>query len=255
MRVNASLKTVIYLITLILIIFSCSENSDHRAITLKALGEPDVIIPQSFGTFKSEIWIYAQWDINIVYEFQKSATGCGGSGQWYLYRRFQANDPYYGGYVLHDPPPIIEHEPIVSAIPGEEITISAVITLSKKKKYDSVIKDANLYYRVSGDSLFDTVTMSLESSEDSLYTATIPAEKVTIQGVDYYIEATSDESSWEIWARLPESKDEFYSIVISTDLSEPVEKSGYIETTKEEPTYFSLPEPGKLPNRFSPISP
>jgi len=255
MKVNTSFRTVIYLITAILIVFSCSDNGDHRESTLNALGEPDEIIPQTYGTFKSEIWIYAQWDINRIYEFQKSASGCGGSGEWYLYRRFEANDPYYGGYELHDPPPIIEHEPIISAIPDKGITITAMITLSKKKQYDTVIKAANLHYRVTDDSLFDYVTMSVENIDDSLYIAMIPAEKVTVKGVDYYIEATSDESSWEIWARLPESKDDFYSIVVSQDSLSRVEKAGYVDSTTEEPKQFSLPEPGKLPGKFSPISP
>ena len=255
MKVNTSFRTVIYLITAILVVFSCSDDGDHRDSTLKALGEPDERIPQTYGTFKSEMWIYAQHDINRIYEFQKSATGCGGSGEWYLYRRFEANDPYYGGYELHDPPPIIEHEPIESAVPGKEITITAVITLSKKKKYDKVIKGANLHYRVTGDSLFDYVTMSVESIEDSLYSAVIPAEKVTVQGADYYIEATSDESSWEIWGRLPELKESFYTIVVSDDLTGQVEKAGYVDSTTEEPKQFSLPEPGKLPGRFAPVGP
>lgn len=256
MKVNASFRTVIYLITAILVLFSCSDDGDHRESTLKALGEPDEIISNSYGTFKSETWIYAQHDIDRIYEFRKSASGCGGSGEWYMFRRFLASDYRYGGgYELHDPPPIIEHEPIESAVPGQPITITAVITLSEKKKYDEVIKGAKLHYRVTGDSLFDFVTMSVESIEDSLYSAVIPLEKVTVQGVDYYIEATSDESVWEKWSRLPELKDNFYSIVVSPDSSGQVEKAGYVDSTIEESKQFSLPEPGKLPGRFSPVGP
>ena len=53
----------------------------------------------------------------------------------------------------------------------------------------------------------------------------------------------------------PYSKDEFYSIAVSTDLQEPLKKAGYVDTNKEKQRDISLPEPGSLPNRYSPISP
>ena len=71
--------------------------------------------------------------------------------------------------------------------------------------------------------------------------------------MDYFIEATSDESSWIKYSRLP--KKDFYSIVISAESSTHLEKAGHEDSTIEEFKNFSLPEPGGLPGRFSPISP
>ena len=252
MKVNASFRTIIFLITAIIVIFSCSDEGNQREKTLRAIGEPDEKITEEFGTFKSELWIYARSDINRVYRFEKSSSSCGGSSEWYLSPYLYYAD-YHFGYELYNPPPTITHTPIESAVPDKAITITATVELHKPVQNvepDKEIKEVNLQYRVTGDSLFNKVRMSIE---DSLFTEEIPAEIVTVAGVDYFIEATSDESLWEKYSQLP--KKNFYSIVVSADSSAHLEKAGHEDSTIEEFKNFSLPEPGGLPGRFSPISP
>ncbi len=252
MKVNASFRTIIFLITAIIVIFSCSDEGNQREKTLRAIGEPDEKITEEFGTYKSELWIYARSDINRVYRFEKSSSNCGGSSEWYLSPYLYYAD-YHFGYELYNPPPTITHTPIESAVPDKAITITAIVELHKPVKNvdpDKEIKEVNLQYRVTGDSLFTKVRMSIE---DSLFTEEIPAEIVTVAGVDYYIEATSDESMWGKYSQLP--KNDFYSIAVSADSSAHLEKANYVDSTIEEFKSFSLPEPGGQPGRFAPISP
>ena len=65
---------------------------------------------------------------------------------------------------------------------------------------DDEIIEVNLAYRASTDSLFEKVIMSIV---DSFYVEDIPADFVTTAGVDYYIEARSDDSSWKKFSHLP----------------------------------------------------
>jgi len=252
MKVQSSFRTIILLIIAIIVIFSCSNEGNQREKTLKAIGNPDNIIQEEFGTYKSELWIYARSDINRVYRFEKSSSSCGGSNKWYLSPYLYYAD-YHFGYELYNPPPTITHTPIESAVAGKAITINAKVELHKPVKNvkpDKEIKEVNLQYRVTGDSLFTQVRMSIE---DSLFTEEIPDEIVTVAGVDYFIEAISDESSWGKYSQLP--KKDFYSIVVSADSSAHLEKADYTDSTIEEFKSFSLPEPGGLPGRFTPISP
>ncbi len=251
MKVNASFRRDIYLFILIVLVFSCSENKDQRGETRKYLGEPDELITSDYASFKSELWIYARSDLNIVYEFRKAATSCGGSGEWYLYMRFYAD--YQFGYDLYDPPPVIEHTPVESAPAGKSLSISTNVTLSPKAIKDTEILGVNLYFQDPGDSLFKSLAMSVGDS--TTFIGDIPAELVTVGVINYYMQATSDVSEWKKWSRLPVSEDEFYSITISSDLTLKIRKAGYVDTSLEEPEYFSLPEPEMMPYRVSPVSP
>ena len=160
---------------------------------------------------------------------------------------------YSFDYELYDPPPVLEHTPVESAPAGKSLTISADVTLSPKAKKDTEILGVNLFFQVPGDSLFKYLAMSVKDS--TTFTGDIPAELVTVGVINYYMKATSDVSLWKKWSRLPVSEDEFYSITISSDLTWKIRKAGYVDTSLEEPGYFSLPEPEMVPYRISPVSP
>lgn len=78
--------------------------------------------------------------------------------------------------------PVLQHIPVSSARSGKSVGISATAT-------DNIAVDSvKLYYRISGDEPYRSVTMSKNANKDG-YTATIPASVVTKSGVDYYIVA------------------------------------------------------------------
>ncbi len=77
--------------------------------------------------------------------------------------------------------PNIYHSPVYQAFAGNKLVVSATVT-------DNVgIQSATLYYRVVGSEEWKTSEMT--NSNDK-YSGIIPAEFVTIAGVEYYIEAT-----------------------------------------------------------------
>lgn len=252
MITRASLRKILFILSAIVIVFSCSDNENQRDSTRKALGDPDEIIQQNYATFKSELWVYARSDINRVYEFQKSASGCGGSGEWYLYRRYYAD--YHFGYDLYDPQPVITHEPVVWAPPGKAIKITTDVKLHPKATIDTFVKAVNLQYRITGDSLFNAVNMSII---DTLFVGTIPSDMVTTTGVEYYLEGTSDQSTWNKWSRLPKDKDGVFSVAVSADTTGvmPAEKAGFVVSNATEFDRTLLPEPGDMPGRASPLGP
>lgn len=251
MKPNATFRTILLLMTMVIVVFSCSDSGDQMEKARNALGEPDDKIVENYGTFKSETWVYAQSDRNFVYRFEKSASSCGGSSDWLLSpMRYYAD--YHFGYELYNPPPTITHTPIESSAPFEAITIWARVELHKPVENftpDENIIEVNLVYRASGDSLFEKVIMSIV---DSLYVEDIPSNVVTPAGVDYYIEATSDNSTWHKYSHLP--KDDFYTIAVSDSLTS-VGKAAYTDSTEETFNDNSPIDPGALPGRFSPISP
>lgn len=78
--------------------------------------------------------------------------------------------------------PVLQHIPVSSARSGKSVGISATAT-------DNIAVDSvKLYYRISGDEAYRSVTMSKNANKDG-YTATIPASVVIKSGVDYYIVA------------------------------------------------------------------
>lgn len=238
--------------------FSCEANKDQLEQTRNTLGEPDIIIPNDFSTFESEIWVYARRDINRVYEFRRSVGTCGGDGKWYLNQRFLANGTIYFDYELYDPPPVITHEPVVSAPVGRAVTIFATIELSKSVKVDNEITGATLFYRVVGDSLDTSVSMAHQAGSDSVFAAQIPAETFTLAGVEYYITACSndDTSVSYHWSRLPvrKKKDTYFRIAV-TEAETVTGKAGYTVSSDEyEIVPRTLPEPGDGALELSPIS-
>lgn len=84
-------------------------------------------------------------------------------------------------------PPVIDHTPVVKAPANQPLTISAEI--SDPDDGDSINK-VTLSFRPQG---LDTDTPDTEiemvNTEDSIYTAEIPADQVTTAGLEYYINA------------------------------------------------------------------
>ncbi|MBN2495811.1 MAG: right-handed parallel beta-helix repeat-containing protein [Deltaproteobacteria bacterium] len=79
--------------------------------------------------------------------------------------------------------PEIQHTPIADGVPaGADVAVEAQVTDS------SGVASVALFYRISGQSAFSQLAMELDSGQT--YTASIPGQMVTAQGVDYYIQAT-----------------------------------------------------------------
>ncbi|MEW6102585.1 MAG: hypothetical protein AB1630_02005 [bacterium] len=58
---------------------------------------------------------------------------------------------------------------------------------------DVEVTGANVYYRKGTEGLFSSIPMSLLDGTSSIYSATIPADGVTFEGIQYYIEAKDSE--------------------------------------------------------------
>ena len=169
-----------------------------------------------------------------MYEFQKTASGCGGSGQWYIYRVYYAD---YLGYMLYMPPQIT-HTPILSAPPGEKISMCAEVI------DDEIVVDVTLYFRVVGQEDFQSHKMT---GTEGTFCADISAETVTASGIEYYIEAKDEEHA----SQLPENG--FYTIIVSSTGKVVVKGSSESSPNRIRPS--SELSPGEMSNDFSPVSP
>lgn len=77
--------------------------------------------------------------------------------------------------------PDIYHSPVYHAFTGSNLVISATVT-------DNVgIKEAKVYYRVKGQTEWKSKTMT---NVNDKYSAAIDAKYITVEGLEYYIEAT-----------------------------------------------------------------
>ncbi len=194
---RSAFRAAFVVIAAMLILFSCSDDGDKRQAVKDDYGEPDDIIKSEYAGIKSELYIYARRDINRAYEFRKTVSSCGGSGEWYVYRMYYAD---YLGYELYMPPQVT-HEPVTQSPPGEKVTITAVIT------DDIEVISATLFYRGVGDEEF--VSDRMVGGEENTYSVSIPGDAMTGGGVEYYIEAYDDAHE----TRLPENG--YYTIAIA----------------------------------------
>lgn len=163
----------------IILLFSCSNESDMREATKAQLGEPDLVQSGGSGPYQYQVYVYARKDINRVYEYRKSASGCGSQGQWYVSQVYPAD---YLGYTLYSPPAIV-HTPVKTGESGKNLLISAKVT------DDGQVISVILFYRKPGATDYQPITMNPESNS---YVAEIPADQATTVGIQYYIEATDD---------------------------------------------------------------
>lgn len=225
------------MVTAIVLIFSCSKDTDKRKMVKEMYGEPDDIIFSVYGSFKSELYVYANRNINRAFEFQQSGSGCGGSGQWYIYTTFTAE---YLGYTLYLPP-YITHIPVQTVNPDESVNITATVA------DDVEVISVYLFYRVKGKENYFSVTMA---AENNIYTAVIPVEAVTDAGIEYFIEAHDDGHK----TQSPEEG--FYTIAVSeTGTSEKTTDSLSPVTTPRFVSPSIIPELGKMYDNISPLSP
>ena len=227
------------LFSALLLLFSCSGDGDKRKDVKEEYGEPDDIITGGWGGIKVERYIYRNSEINRVYEFRKSASGCGGSSQWYIDRVYYAD---YLGYILYSPP-IITHTPVETSPPGQKILVVAEVT------DDITVQKVTLYYRKSGQEEFIAAIMSVDESKENTYNSEIPADTVSSDGVEYYIEAEDDEGYTSL---LP--KDGVYTIAVSAT-AKTISKASTPSTSGTHSLHSPLPEPGSVPHNLSPVSP
>ena len=76
--------------------------------------------------------------------------------------------------------PNIYHSPVSGAFTGSNLVLSATITDNLNIAY------ANLYYRVAGTEEWKTIRMN---KLNDTYSAIVPAQYLTVSGLEYYIEA------------------------------------------------------------------
>lgn len=82
--------------------------------------------------------------------------------------------------------PNIYHSPVGNAFTGANLVLTATITDNLNIAY------ANLYYRVTGTAEWKTIRMNKLNDK---YSAIIPAANVTLDGIEYYLEASDGVSS------------------------------------------------------------
>ena len=81
--------------------------------------------------------------------------------------------------------PNIYHTPVYHAFTGSNLVITAEVT-------DNVaISSATLYYRTTGTDSWKSITMT---NFNDKYSAIIPSAAITVDGLEYYIEATDGNS-------------------------------------------------------------
>ncbi len=178
-NITTAMKIFLLMLVALTLLFSCSDDKDKRKVVKEEYGEPDYTQSYTYAGMKSEIYIFARKDINRTYEFRKTVSGCGGSGKWYIYRWYYTT--YYDSTIELYLPPEITHEKVVTAPEGQRLAISAQVL------DDEEVVSVTLWYRQAGQEEFFSVRMT--SSENNVYTASIPEDFMTGDGVDYLIEA------------------------------------------------------------------
>ncbi len=86
--------------------------------------------------------------------------------------------------VLPNQPPAISHNLVLSGTVGNPATIEAVVT-----DYTNYVAEVRLYYRKYGTLLYSSKPMNYTGGN---YSASIPGNVITTNGVEYYIRATDD---------------------------------------------------------------
>ena len=91
--------------------------------------------------------------------------------------------------ITENQPPQITHTPITSAIQNKDIKVNF-----EAKDVDGNLSSVELFYRITGVVDYQGVGMSPDPDQTQ-FTLEIPANAVTLAGVDYYIEAKDAEGA------------------------------------------------------------
>lgn len=96
--------------------------------------------------------------------------------------------------------PDVHHSPVGNAFTGANLVVTAVVSDNLNISY------ARLYYRITGTEQWKIVQMNKLNDK---YSAIIPAADITIDGLEYYIEASDGISS-----TFNGSAEEPYSVIV-----------------------------------------
>jgi hypothetical protein len=88
--------------------------------------------------------------------------------------------------VLPNESPLITHTTLTTVEEGEDVVISATVTDTTNQ-----VSKVTLYYRKTGRAVYQSVSQAFDQT-DVQFTATIPGELVTDNGIQYYLYAEDD---------------------------------------------------------------
>lgn len=84
-----------------------------------------------------------------------------------------------------DDPPVVEHQPIPCAIPGQAISVCAAVS------DDAMVANARVYFRATDEKFYAMVEMTFGGLN---YCTTLPAPRAgRLKSIDYYVQATDDQ--------------------------------------------------------------
>ncbi|MCS7228048.1 MAG: SpoIID/LytB domain-containing protein, partial [Endomicrobia bacterium] len=153
---------------------------------------------------------------------QAGADSMGRKGFSYI----QILQHYYKGVIIDDvSPPVITHTPPNEVLVNSSFTITAYVTDSNG------VSSVKVFYRSSGQQSYYFQNMLLTSG--NYYSAVIPAGVVIPSGVEYYIEATDNNSNISYFASPGQPQ---YVRVVITDTSPPVISHTPVSTVVEGTT-------------------
>jgi hypothetical protein len=89
--------------------------------------------------------------------------------------------------VLPNVSPLITHTPVTLVQEGQDIDISASVTDTTNQ-----VSKVTLYYRKTGRVVYQLISQEFNNQTDVLFTATIPGNVVTSNGIEYYLSAEDD---------------------------------------------------------------
>jgi len=75
------------ILTILVILITCGGNLDDRKAIRREYGDPDEIRTVGTDPFWSQFWYY--YELEIAFEFRRTAPRCGGDRDVYLYAQYR----------------------------------------------------------------------------------------------------------------------------------------------------------------------